>query len=111
MATRIVTGTWLAPDGVTAQRGVVLLAPSRRLIRMTPPRAIVPERPITVTLDGAGSITVDLPCTDDPDLEPPGWCWTIVEQLHGAPQRSWSFALPDEPGALDLATIDPLLVG
>ena len=106
MTSRTVVGTWLAPDAATPQSGQVLFQPSHRLTRTVAPRAILPQRPLIVALDEDGAISVDLPCTDDPELQPSGWVWTVTERIHGAPDVEWSFDLPDAVDDLDLATLE-----
>lgn len=51
-------------------------------VSSTPELIIVPQ-PITVTLDGTGSFTVDLIATDDPDLNPVNWAYTVSFALTG----------------------------
>lgn len=48
--------------------------------------------PLTVTTAADGSIDVLLPATDDPDIQPTGWTWNIVEEF--GPKRSYSIAAP-----------------
>jgi hypothetical protein len=51
-----------------------------------------------------------LPCTDNADLSPSGWAWTVTEVLQGAPTRIWSFYLPHTlPSTVDLAALTPLV--
>lgn len=35
----------------------------------------------SVTLDGSGNFTIDLPATDDPDVLPVGWSYSLTENI------------------------------
>ena len=107
MSTRTVVGTWLLPDGVTPATGHVLLSPSRRVVLLGPPAAILPRRPLKAEIDETGSIAVELPCTGTSGTDPVEWAWDIVERLDATDEISWSFPLPEDLDALDLATVSP----
>ena len=109
MTSRTVIGTWVRADGVTPHTGRILFEPNTRVIRPGNGGAGAWHvLPVHVDLDEDGSIEVDLPCTDDPDLEPSGWVWTVTERIYGdGTDREWTFLLPDDVDDLDLTTVDP----
>ena len=69
---------------------------------------VVIEAPITVNLDATGSFAVDLIATDDPEMTPTGWTWTLTPNFTGA--FGLEFALPASlaPSA-DITTLSPAL--
>lgn len=107
MSTRTVVGHWLLPDGITPATGHVLLVPNRRVVLVGPPAAMLAERPLKADLDDTGAIALELPCTGTDDTNPAEWAWDIVERLDTVDELRWSFVLPEDIDALDLATIRP----
>jgi hypothetical protein len=66
----------------------------------------VSATPVKATLDAAGELSVALAATNDPDVEPVGWVWTVREAWEGG--REWSFALPESLGpTVDLTDLVP----
>ena len=69
---------------------------------------VVIEAPITVNLDSTGSFAVDLIATDDTDMTPTGWTWTMTPNFDGA--FSLEFALPASLApTTDITTLSPAL--
>lgn len=102
-----VTGTYVALDG-TAARGSVSFTGKVLTIAGVEDILIAPYR-VTTQLDATGSFSISLPATDDPNVLPNGWTYSVVESLdHGGGRR---FEL-DVPLALagtgiDLSTVAP----
>ena len=55
---------------------------------------IIPST-ITVTLDATGSFSIQLPVTDDPDLAPQGFLYTLEESFAGGRTYEIGFSLAD----------------
>lgn len=61
---------------------------------------------VKVVLDGNGELSVDLAATNDPDVQPLDWQWTVYETWEGG--RTWSFALPESLApTVDLTDLYP----
>jgi len=54
----------------------------------------------------AGSFSVTLPATNDPDIIPNPYTYTVVESFVGG--RTYTISVPYNGGSLDLADISPL---
>lgn len=107
-----VTGTYLKLDGTPAN-GKVTFTPKTVLINTDADEIVYPV-PFTVNLDGTGSFSVVLPATNDPDLTPIGWTYTVVEDINGSSQsRTFDIQIPyDTPGfTIDMADIFPAVPG
>ena len=87
-----VTGTYIDGEG-DPESGMLQFAPSAPLTDATDSK-VVRQTQVTVTLSGSGTFTAELYATDNPDLVPAGWCWTIREYILGLPPAQWSFFLP-----------------
>lgn len=69
---------------------------------------VVIEAPITVNLDATGAFAVDLIATDDPDMSPTGWTWTMTPNFEGA--FNLEFALPASLApSTDITVLSPAL--
>lgn len=69
---------------------------------------VVIEAPITVNLDATGSFAVDLIATDDTDMTPTGWTWTMTPNFLGA--FPLTFALPASLApSTDITVLSPAL--
>lgn len=69
---------------------------------------VVIEAPITVNLDATGAFAVDLIATDDPDMTPTGWTWTMTPNFTGA--FDLEFALPASLApSTDITVLSPAL--
>ena len=102
-----VTATYLLANGTPATGTVefVLTAPAAD----PGAPALVPMAPVTVTLDGAGHLSVVLPATDDPDWSATGLVYRVGERITGIPVRYWYAQVPaaSPGGTLDLAAVAP----
>lgn len=64
--------------------------------------------PVVATLDAQGQISVTLPATDAPGMDPSGWSYTVTEQLVGiAAGRTYQLLLPRAQPLVDLADVAP----
>jgi hypothetical protein len=89
------TGTITDGEG-NPLSGVVQFVPS---VPLADPAdlQVVRQAQINVTVGANGTFSAALYATDNANLEPPGWAWTVTEFLAGVPQSrytSWSFYLP-----------------
>lgn len=71
---------------------------------------IVPVR-VTATLDSAGRISLVLPATDDPDIQPNSWTWSVTEIIDRQPRRTYALAVPHTAPSIDLSSISPIPPG
>ena len=69
---------------------------------------VVTDSSVTATLDATGSFAVDLATTNDPDVTPNGWTWTLTPNFDGfAPL---TFALPANLApSVDITVLSPAL--
>lgn len=110
VTTVVVLGTFLTPEGEPST-GTVSFTPSSWLLNSGANIAI-PNSTVTKTLGTAGNFSVTLPITDDPDLSPGGWIYTVSEVVDGVSQ-SYNIAIPGTVAAggtvflADLAPVAP----
>lgn len=106
-ATVTLTGSYKKPDG-TAETGVVKIVPSTSPI-IDAGGNVVLAGAVTVQLT-AGAFSVSLPATDDTNLNPSGFGYTVTAHLGGSTVGPTSFALPASPSTVDMAdvtSVDP----
>jgi hypothetical protein len=96
VTTVVVLGTFLTPEG-NPSTGTITFTPSKWLTNSGADVAI-PNSSITKTLGTAGNFTVTLPVTDDADLQPGNWFYTVSEVIDGVSQ-SYSILLPGTAGS------------
>ncbi|WP_439676009.1 phage tail protein [Embleya sp. MST-111070] len=105
LPTVTVTGRYLSPDGTPLSGNVIFRAPAMLTFGEFD---VLLGGPVRSTLDAQGQITVTLPATDAPGMEPTGWSYTVAEQLAGvAEQRSYQLLLPRAEPRVDLADVAP----
>lgn len=70
---------------------------------------IVPNT-IVATLDAAGQFSVQVPATDDPDVQPNGWTYQVQETLTGGGGRTYNIEVPisAQLTGIDLSDVAPL---
>jgi hypothetical protein len=95
VSTLVVLGTFLTPEG-NPSTGTITFTPSRWLTNSGADVAI-PNSSVTKTLGTAGNFSVTLPVTDDGDLQPANWFYTVSEVIDGVSQ-SYSLLLPGTAG-------------
>lgn len=99
-----VTGTYNARDGVVPE--VVVSFYSAQIV-VVDGVTVVPAVISATTV--AGSFTVDLPATNDPDIAPTNLTYTVVETINGASIRSpWRIQVPYDSAGIDLSTVAPV---
>lgn len=64
---------------------------------------------IVATLDSTGAFTVNIPATNDPNILPGGWTYTVQESLTGGGGRTYEIDVPLSAQALgiDLSEVAP----
>jgi hypothetical protein len=102
------TGTFLQADNSTAATGNVTFIASTTMQDSSNNQIIAPTLS-TGTLNGSGSISVNLTATDDSTTQPSGVTYEVTENIDGAGQNKYSIEVPSaSTGAtLDLADITP----
>lgn len=88
-----VTGKYLNLDGSPASGEVEFLA-STVLVNQQANERIFPVT-FTSTLVG-GAFSISLPSTNDPDISPTGWFYTVTERIVGSnvPRLTYNIQLP-----------------
>lgn len=70
---------------------------------------IVMPADIVATLDADGAIDIQLPATNDPDVSPQGWAYTVQERIDGCAGRRFAMTADAAGGDIDLATVAPVV--
>jgi hypothetical protein len=91
MSTRNITGVFLGASS-SPKTGALSFTPSA--ILKDAAGATILHGSTSVELDTNGSFTVQLPCTDDRDLSPVGWHYTLRTRISGVRPTEVSFYLP-----------------
>ena len=70
---------------------------------------IILPNTIVASLDSSGAFTVNLPATDDPDILPNGWTYTVSETLTGGGGRTYEIDVPisAKTAGIDLSDVAP----
>ena len=106
LTTVTVTGKYLDASGA-AVRGSVTFSLDTPLLNAGASTVII-ETDYTVPLDAVGAFSVALPATNDPDVDPNGWTWTLTPNFDGADPLT--FALPTNLGpSVDITVLAPAL--
>jgi hypothetical protein len=104
IAYKTVVGRYVGPDGAPVA-GKLRFIPSTTIYDLAGD-VIVPPQPIEVTLDGAGSFTVQLAVTDDPTTSPTGWVWQLSELIPKG--RESTFQVPSAaPSTVSFSYLTP----
>jgi hypothetical protein len=102
-----VTGTYLSPEGVPLTGQVSFDIPSPLVDSND--KVILAPTTIRRTLDVEGAFQVTLPVTDDTDLTPLNWYYTVSVRIDRWKTDKWSFQLPATVGdTVDLAELAPI---
>ncbi len=95
VTTLVVLGTFLTPEG-NPSTGTITFTPSKWLTN-SGANVALPNSSVTKTLGTAGDFQVTLPVTDDADLQPANWFYTVSEVIDGVSQ-SYALLLPGTAG-------------
>jgi hypothetical protein len=102
-----VRGKYVGADGNPVAGRVIFTPRVGRMVDTSALTTIV-GRPITVVLDGTGAFAVNLPATNDPDILPTGFSWTVKEDFTGGSTYDIDVPLSAVATGLDLSTVAPV---
>lgn len=96
----------LAGDPV---KGQLTFTPTTLAMQAPDDLTTVIGRALKVNLDNQGAFSINLPATDDPDIDPTGFTYTVVEKFEGLTGRTYSIAVPIAMAGvgIELATAVP----
>ncbi|MEU6181157.1 polysaccharide deacetylase family protein [Streptomyces coeruleorubidus] len=106
-----VFGRYIDINQGTPMQGSVTFTMSQKYLVNPSADVLIFAVPIVTSLDETGYFEIDLPATDDPDVIPQGYTWTVTESFNRKAGRTFSIAVPQDtpdPG-IDLVTIAPVL--
>lgn len=88
-----VWGKFVYLDGTPASGSIKFTGKGTAAVSAAYDTIILPAT-ITVALDATGSFEVNLPATDDPDITPNGWTYTVEEKFNGGGGRRYDIDVP-----------------
>jgi hypothetical protein len=97
LPTIAVTGQYEDATG-TAQAGSVSFTPTSTVVDAAG-KVVLTQTAVTAVLDGTGSFSLTLPCTDTAGLVPIGWGYTLVVSVPGAQANLTPVYLPHALGS------------
>jgi hypothetical protein len=104
LTTITVTGSFPSGGGAPLS-GTVTFTPSTDLTGAAG-HVIIRAAPVEASLDYTGAVSQVLVCTDNADLSPAGWTWTVTERIVGLGVRAYSVLLPAADGpTIDLSAL------
>lgn len=108
LATKTLHGKYTNVDGTPAI-GAVTFTTDPYTLRAQGDDTIIPISNRLANLDVDGEFTLtDFASTNDPDVAPTGWVWTVQEVIVGAPLRTYQISIPyDAASTLELADLIP----
>lgn len=71
-------------------------------------RTTIVPAPIGVRLDPDGQFSISLPATDDPDVTPNGWTYTVTERFPGGRQYEIEVPIAAKNTGIDLSILAPV---
>lgn len=108
-------------DTVTIRGKYVYLdgSPARGFIRFTgkstatsaSTETTIVAATVTAVLDDNGQFSIPVPATNDPDIQPNGWTYTVSEELSNGGGRVYDIDVPLEAkdaGGISLSTVAPV---
>lgn len=98
------TGRYLHPNGSPVSGSLTFRGP--RTLTMPGADTIV-LGPIDVVLDYNGEFSVELVSTDNANMSPTGWTYSVTERLSDSAGRSYAIFLPLNPPLVDIADLAP----
>jgi hypothetical protein len=106
LTTRTVVGTFVTPRGVPAD-GYITFTP-QVTTHNTENDNLILHSPVKKNLDASGSFSVELVDTDNADLLPSGWGYSIEYRATGIPNRVFFAYVPAGDDELNVADLIPL---
>ena len=100
-----VTGKFVTLTGDPIVGKIKFTASPKALISDLTDTVLVPVV-VEVDLDVNGSFSAELPATTDPDINPQGWTYEVVESFAGG--RTYNVDLPFGGGPYDLSEVAPV---
>lgn len=102
-----VRGKFTYLDGTPA-RGVIRFTGKIPAVSASSKTIIMPAT-ISVTLEDDGTFVVNLPATNDPDIQPNGWTYNVLEMLTNGGGRTYEIDVPlsAKAAGIDLSDIAP----
>jgi hypothetical protein len=107
-STVVVLGTFLTPEGDPSTGSVTFTASS--WLTNSGANVSIPNSSVTKSLGTAGDFTVTLPITDDPDITPLEFIYTVSEVVDGV-SRNYNVSIPGTVaagGTVFLADLTPV---
>jgi hypothetical protein len=101
-----VTGKFVYLDGTPAS-GIIRFTGKIAAISASSDTVILPNT-ITVNLEPDGSFLVNLPATDDPDILPNGWTYSVEERFNAGGGRKYEIDVPVGSSGIDISDIAPV---
>jgi hypothetical protein len=90
--------------------GYVTFTPNALLADPTD-ELIIPPAACQAQVNGGVMTPISLACTDNANLEPSGWAWTVAPTLSGVRIAPYSVFLPHTGETVDLSTLTPVTPG
>ena len=107
-STVVVLGTFITPEGEASTGSVTFTASS--WLTNSGANVSIPNSSVSKPLGTAGDFSVTLPITDDPDLSPLEFIYTVSEIVDGV-SRSYNISIPGtvaSGGTVYLADLAPV---
>lgn len=104
--TETVTGSYINQDGSYASGQITFQAEVDGFLSDSTSSLVIIPTTFWVSLDATGHFTLDLPATDDPNVLPSGFTYTVTEALSTG-HRTYSIAVAVGGGPYDLSSLSP----
>lgn len=103
-----VRGKYTYLDGSPAL-GVIRFSGKIPAVSASTKTVIIPST-LTAVLDSTGQFQIDLPATDDPDILPNGWTYSVQEELSNGGGRTYEIDVPlsFQATGIELSTVAPV---
>src|SRR5574337_505640 len=100
-----VFATYMHSDGSPASGSVLFDMPSVLILSSN---TIVYKRTLVASLDSNGTIGIDLPATNDPDVVPTDWTYAVTELIGDNRPRMYNIKVDYQGPPIDLAVVAPV---